>query len=155
MKPNRTFRILLVDDDDIFALLLRESISEHEDLRERFEIDRVSDGDQAVDYLLGDEPAANDERPRPDLILLDQRMPRMDGTAVLKELRASNKTRSIPVCMLSTSNQPKQVSACYAGGANFCIMKPANLEALVSIVGQLLHFVANVVEMPMLADGTA
>lgn len=154
MKKPRIFRLLLVDDDDIFAMLFRESIAEHTELRDSFACDRVSDGEEALEYLRkatsGDDPDAA----RPDIILLDQRMPRMDGTAVLSELRNSDSTRSIPVCMLSTSNQPKQVANCYERGANFCITKPGNLEELIEKLGHFLFFFANVVEVPVVTFAT-
>jgi CheY-like chemotaxis protein len=147
MKPARKLRILLVDDDDIFAMLLSEAIAEHVDLRDHFVIDRVCDGDDAIEYLVNGRSASGGA-PRPDLVLLDQRMPRMDGTAVLREIKGRDETRAIPVCMLSTSNQPKQIEACYAGGANFCITKPANLEDLIQKAGRLLFFVLKVLEIP-------
>ena len=151
MKKPRIFRLLLVDDDDIFAMLFRESIAEHTEFRDSFVIDRVSDGDEALDYLRN---ACAEDQPhsaRPDIILLDQRMPRMDGTAVLSELRSSDSTRSIPVCMLSTSSQPKQVTTCYERGANFCITKPGNLEELIEKLGHFLYFFVNVIEVPLAA----
>jgi CheY-like chemotaxis protein len=136
-----SYRVLLVDDDDIFAMLFKESIAEHPALRTSFEINRVADGDDALNYL-------TDEARHPDLILLDQRMPRMDGIAVLERLKKSESTRSIPICMLSTSNQPKQLEASYARGANFCITKPVELDQLVEKVGQMLFFFAHVMELP-------
>ena len=151
MKKQRIFRLLLVDDDDIFAMLFRESIAEHADLRDSFVCHRVSDGDEALEYLRNACAEDESDAVRPDIILLDQRMPRMDGTAVLTELRKSDSTCSIPVCMLSTSNQPRQVATCYERGANFCITKPGNLEELIEKLGHLLFFFANVVEVPAAA----
>lgn len=141
MTRVKTYRVLLVDDDDIFAMLFRESIAEHAALNSCFEIERVSDGDEALEYL------ADDAR-HPDLILLDQRMPRMDGVAVLERLKSREGTRRIPICMLSTSNQPKLLEASYALGANFCITKPVELDELVEKVGQMLYFFAHVMELP-------
>ena len=146
MNSNGLIHVLLVDDDDIFAMLLQESIAEHKNLDGRFRFERVSDGDQALDYLFGDDD--REPEPYPDLIILDQRMPRMDGTAVLRELRGYEKTRSIPVCMLSTSGQPRLVDACYAAGANFCITKPGNFDELIEKVGHLLFFMVHVLEIP-------
>lgn len=153
MKSPRIYRLLLVDDDDIFAMLFRESIAEHTELCDSFVVDRVSDGDEAIEYLLNGKGSDGTIAVRPDIILLDQRMPRMDGTAVLSQLREADSTRSIPVCMLSTSNQVKQVETCYARGANFCITKPGNLEALVEKLGHFLFFFANVVEVPVATSG--
>ncbi|MDX1561534.1 MAG: response regulator [Gammaproteobacteria bacterium] len=150
MTQQRLLRILLVDDDDVFAMLLKESIAEHEKLREQFTIDRVNDGDIALEYILSNarNGEAGTEAARPDLILLDQRMPRMDGTEVLKKLKAKEETRAIPICMLSTSNQPRHVAACYSSGANFCMTKPSNLDQLIEQVGHLLFFFSNVVAIP-------
>lgn len=153
MTTKRTYRLLLVDDDDIFAMLFRESIAEHAELSESFIIDRVSDGDEALEYLLNGKSNDGAAAQRPDIILLDQRMPRMDGTAVLAKLRDTAEMRAIPVCMLSTSNQPKQVETCYAGGANFCITKPGDLDVLIEKLGHFMYFFANVVEVPLAPVG--
>ena len=143
MTRPRPYRVLLVDDDDIFAMLFNESVAEHPELKDLFAVERVADGDQALEYLGRDGHAE-----RLDLILLDQRMPRMDGVAVLEWMRKDARTRRIPVCMLSTSNQARHVEACYALGANFCITKPIDLEELVEKVGQMLYFFAHVIELP-------
>lgn len=150
MTRPRPYRVLLVDDDDIFTMLFNESVAEHPELKDLFTIDRVADGDQALEYLGLDGNAE-----RLDLILLDQRMPRMDGVSVLEWVRKQASTRRIPVCMLSTSNQARQVEACYALGANFCITKPINLEELVEKVGQMLYFFAHVMELPERPEAVA
>lgn len=140
----RVLQVLLVEDDDIFAMLLGEAVNEHLDLKDCIVMQRLSDGDEVDGYL----QSISDPSDFPDFIILDQRMPRMDGTAVLEQLRQNERTRITPVCMLSTSNQPKLLQASYERGANFCLTKPSNLDELVEKVGQLLFFLVRVMEIP-------
>ena len=146
LRRNRPLRLLLVDDDDVFALLLKESIAEHEQFSSEVAIDRVSDGDQALALLA--ERGSGESGGMPDLVLLDQRMPKMDGTEVLARMRSDESTRCLPVCMFSTSDIGSHVKASYAAGANFCLTKPSRLEDLSEKVGHLLFFVLNVVALP-------
>jgi two-component system, response regulator len=93
------------------------------------------DGEEALDYLLG--RGAFRHRlggPLPRLILLDLRLPRVDGIEVLRALRASPRASAAPVVMLLPSDEPREVAQCYQVGANSCIQKPVDFEAFYRMV---------------------
>jgi two-component system response regulator len=127
--------ILLVEDDpDDEALTLRA-------LRESKisnTVVVVRDGADALDYLLGTGGyAGRNARDLPQLILLDLKLPRVDGLEVLRRLRAAERTRLLPVVILTSSNEEKDVIRSYANGANSYIRKPVDFEQFVEAVRQL------------------
>ena len=127
--------ILLVEDLENDILLVKKAF-ERAGLRNPMYV--VHDGAEAVSYLSGSGKYANrDEHPLPDLILLDLKMPKMDGFEVLQWLRKRSGIRSIPVVVLTTSDAIRDVNRAYELGANSFLVKPfefENLEALVKVV---------------------
>jgi CheY-like chemotaxis protein len=124
--------ILHVEDDPNDVLLL-----EHACRKAAVECDirRVADGDEAVAYLRGVKPFANRaEFPLPRLILLDLKMPRMNGFDVLMWLREQEALRVIPVVVLSSSNHDADLHKAYELGVNSYLMKPVSFDSLVEIV---------------------
>jgi CheY-like chemotaxis protein len=95
----------------------------------------VRDGQEAVDYLLrqGKYAAQADWRP-PELILLDLNLPRLTGQQVLERIRGSEKLRSIPVVVLTTSRREEEVRGVYAAGANTYIQKPQEFKRFVEVL---------------------
>ncbi len=127
--------ILLVEDDpDDEALTLRA-------LRESKISNRVvvvRDGAEALDYLLGTGAhAGRDTHDLPQLVLLDLKLPRVDGLEVLRRLRAAERTRLLPVVILTSSNEEKDIIHGYDNGANSYIRKPVDFEQFVEAVRQL------------------
>ncbi|HSU53969.1 MAG TPA: response regulator [Candidatus Dormibacteraeota bacterium] len=101
----------------------------------------VEDGDDAMDYLRGKGAFCDRNRyPMPQLILLDLKMPRLNGFEVLELLRSEEQFRSIPIIVLSSSNHAADVRRAYALGANSYLMKPVAFEALVEIVRSLNEY---------------
>lgn len=137
-RPARSAReavILLVEDDpgdqEITSRALEES-----DFPNRLHI--VNDGEEALDYLLRREAYADPETsPRPDLVLLDLNMPRLDGKAVLKQIRATKELRRLPVVVLTTSRHEEDIMRTYDLGVNSYIAKPADLDQLSTLVKAL------------------
>lgn len=127
----RKGRILLVEDNpDDEALTLRafKRSSVVNDL------DVVRDGQEALDYLFGDgEP----EGPVPALILLDLKLPKVDGLEVLKRIRADDHTKLIPVVILTSSREETDLIAGYGSGANSYVRKPVDFEEFSESVRQL------------------
>lgn len=117
----KTWHLLLVDDsvDDVELAqrLLRK-------LAPAVLHSVACDGVQALALL----HAPNGERLVPDLILLDLKMPRLDGIDVLRALRANESTQRIPVVMFSSSNERSDVRRCYELGANSYVQKPVNFD---------------------------
>ncbi|MEO5566048.1 MAG: response regulator [Luteimonas sp.] len=96
------------------------------------------DGAEALDYLFAQgEHAGRDPDDLPSIVLLDINLPKVDGREVLQAIRANERTRSIPVVVLTTSAEPFDVDACYALGANSYIQKPVDFERFVWAVKQV------------------
>jgi two-component system, chemotaxis family, response regulator Rcp1 len=116
-------QVLLVDDNPADVVLVREALaagSRHS------VINNVVDGEQALAYLNQSEPFAG--AIRPDLVILDLNLPKKDGRAVLAEVKANAKLRSIPVVIFSTSRSLVEIARSYELGANCYISKPGNLQ---------------------------
>ena len=119
--------ILHVEDDPAHAELLREGFRGH---RLPHEIHHVATGTQALDYLLGRDgyadPAAS---PRPDVVLLDLRLPGMDGLEVLAEMRAHEALAEIPVVVLTTSEADGDRLETYRNRISAYIVKPMGFDS--------------------------
>lgn len=98
----------------------------------------VTDGDAAVDYVGGTEAYADRTRhPRPELILLDLKLPRRSGFEVLSFIRGQQATRHTPVVVLTSSNQQDDIRRSYEHGANSYLVKPIGRDALIEMVRSL------------------
>jgi CheY-like chemotaxis protein len=127
--------ILLVEDNpDDEALTLRA-------LRKnniKNDVHVAHDGVEALDFLFGTgEHAGREISALPELILLDLKLPRMDGLEVLRRLREKDQTRLIPVVVLTTSSEDHDVLNSYDRGANSYIRKPVDFQQFITAVGQL------------------
>lgn len=101
----------------------------------------VNDGQEAIDYLQNKGAFFDKGKsPRPDLILLDINMPKIDGKQVLKAIREDQSIKTIPVIMLTTSDQEKDVIESYQLGVNAYINKPVGITDFVNIIEQLEEF---------------
>ncbi len=145
--------LLLVDDDDSFALIIKEALNLQVGLREGYSLHWVNDGDLALQYVRGEGPYADRTKsPMPDIILLDHRMPRMDGRDVLVELKKDPATSSIPTCLLSTSSQQSLLRDCYQLGATICMEKPMDMDELTRKLEVFLRFWQEVAVLPSSDD---
>jgi two-component system response regulator len=118
--------ILLVEDDDDDADLTLMAFREAEIANP---VVRVSDGVMALDYLFGS--AEGMPTRLPAVILLDLKLPRVDGIEVLKQLRAAPRTRRLPVVVLTSSNEDRDRLAAYDSHANSYVQKPIDYDAFV------------------------
>lgn len=124
--PKQSIRILLVEDDEGHQLLIRENLRAGGIINE---VTVVRDGQEALDYLYRRGPYRDPATsPRPGLILLDIKMPKMDGFAVLEHLKADAQLRLIPILMLTSTEDQVEVNRCYVLGANSYIVKPVCYE---------------------------
>ena len=114
--------LLVIEHDPLEAELLLRTLHE---LTEPDRIGVARDGEEALDWLLG--RGAFRHRlggALPRLVLLELRLPRLDGVEILRTVRASPRTATVPVVVLTSSAEPREVAQCYQAGANSCIRKP-------------------------------
>lgn len=132
----RRFDVLLVEDDQDHAELVRRCLQEH---LPSAGLHHVSDGQQALDYLNRRGGFADQaQSPRPDLVLLDLRLPRVDGLSVLRQVKDTPELRNVPVVVLTTSDAIPDVTAAYRSYVNSYLVKPmdfARFDALVRQIG--------------------
>jgi two-component system response regulator len=128
----RALRILLVEDDDDHVFLIPRALADVEGVDVAIEV--AGDGEQAVERLARSrfEPGG-----RPQLVLLDLKMPRMDGLEVLRQLRADEATRGLPVVVLTSSERPEDREDAVALGASWFLCKPTDGRRLRSEIQQL------------------
>lgn len=133
MDQNRP--ILLVEDNpDDEALTLRAFSKNH--INNPITVAR--DGVEALDYLFGStDGEGRKPGPLPAVVLLDLKLPRVDGLEVLRGIRAHPRTSLLPVVILTTSKEQQDVIAGYSLGANSYIRKPVDFEKFITAVGQL------------------
>jgi CheY-like chemotaxis protein len=137
------FELLIVEDDAGDVMLTREALSGS---RIPHNLQVVGDGEAAVAYLRGEGRYAG--AVRPDLVLLDLNLPRLDGREVLARVKADPDLRSIPIVILTTSSAHEDVARSYDLHANAFVTKPADLEAFNRVVRQVDEFFLTVTELP-------
>ncbi|MFB9236487.1 response regulator [Plantactinospora siamensis] len=136
-------RILIVDDDPGDVLMIEEAL---EDSSINKQIAVVSDGQEAMEFLRreGRHPSAE----RPDMILLDLNMPRMDGRQVLGEVKRDEDLRTIPIVVLTTSSTDTDILSSYTLQANAYVTKPIGLDDFTDVVRRIDEFFGRVVVLP-------
>lgn len=124
--------LLLVADDDPGDCLLIEKAFRKAEIASPLRV--VHDGDDLMDYLKRrGRYTRPEDAPRPSLILLDLNMPKMDGTEFLRRLRDEPDLRGIPVVVLTTSDDERDIASSYALGANAYMVKPAAFDGMVAM----------------------
>ncbi|MEP1551538.1 MAG: response regulator [Paraglaciecola sp.] len=138
--------ILMADDDEDDRLLTKEALDESRVIND---LHCVEDGVELVNYLKRKGKYADASKyPWPGLILLDLNMPRKDGREALKEIKADPNLKSIPVVILTTSQQEEDMVKGYGLGAASYITKPVNFEGLVNLMKALGKYWIEFVELP-------
>jgi CheY-like chemotaxis protein len=135
--------VLLVEDDPGDVLLIQEAF---EDNKVRNRLHCVSDGVDALRFLRREDEFA--DAPRPDLILLDLNLPRMDGREVLAEVKTDEQLQQIPVVVLTTSKLEEDVLRSYKLHANAYVTKPVDFDRFIEVVRQIDEFFVTVVKLP-------
>lgn len=98
----------------------------------------ISDGAEAMDFVEGKGLyAGRDLAIKPKVILLDLKLPKVSGLEILKKIKSQPETKNIPVVVLTSSKEEKDVAECYESGVNSFIVKPVNFENFVEAVGKL------------------
>jgi two-component system response regulator len=137
-------RILIAEDDADHRFL---TIRALRDLRGvDVEIETVADGAEALDYVHGRHPFA--DRQLPHLLLLDIKMPKVDGLAVLREVKNDPQLRMIPAVVLSSSDRPEDIATAYELGSNSFVTKPATASGFREGLRQLGEYWAGLASLP-------
>jgi CheY-like chemotaxis protein len=139
----RPIEILLVEDDPGDVLMTREAL---EDSKVINHLHVVDNGEEAVAFLRQEGDHAGS--PRPDLVLLDLNLPRLDGRDVLAQVKADPDLRRIPVVVLTTSEAEEDVLRSYDLHANAYVTKPVDFEQFAKVIRQVDDFFISVVRLP-------
>ena len=149
MTDGRAIQILLVEDDPAHAEIVRRNLA---DFAVANAITHLADGQLALDYLSQAVPGASDgPHPWPDLILLDLRLPRVDGIEVLQWLKASPTHRRIPIVILTTSSAERDVVAAYDEGAVSYLVKPVDCQQFAALLESFGFYWLNWNQFPQVA----
>jgi two-component system, response regulator len=132
MHKPQAIQILLVEDNDYDAELTLRALKQNHLANL---IHRVADGQEALDYLFPPESSTGlEENGLPKLIFLDLKLPRISGLEVLKKIKSETQTKLIPVVVLSSSTQEKDIIESYGLGVNSYIVKPVEFDKFVEAV---------------------
>jgi len=145
MTPERVtpIEILLVEDSESDIVLTQEVLKEAKVINS---LAVARDGEEALRRVRKEGGHRDD--PRPDLILLDLNLPRKDGREVLRELKEDRELRRIPVVVLTTSAEERDIVAAYDHHVNAYITKPVDIDQFVSVVRSIEDFWLSVVTLP-------
>lgn len=138
-------KILLIEDNPNDVELTLEALAEH-NLANRVVV--LNDGVEAMEYLYCQGQFRNRENENPAVILLDIKMPRMDGIEVLQKIKSDVELKTIPVVMLTSSREEPDLKRCYELGVNAYVVKPVNFKDFFVAVKQLGVFWAVINELP-------
>ncbi len=139
----RVVEILLVEDNDGDIRLTREALKEGR-IRNRLNV--VTDGEQAIAFL--NRQGVYADAPRPDLILLDLNLPRLDGREVLATIKNDPDLKQIPIVVLTSSRSEQDLLRAYDLHANCFITKPVEFEQFIEVVRSIEDFWLTIVVLP-------
>jgi len=141
----RSVHILLVEDSPNDAELAIAALRDH---RVANRIDVARDGEEALDYFYCRGKFSTRANGNPGLVLLDVKMPKIDGIEVLRQIKADSNLKSIPVVMLTSSREERDVAECYLLGVNAYVVKPVDFSQFMGAVKQIGNFWLQVNEPP-------
>lgn len=139
----KTAHILLVEDNEGDILLTKDALEERRFVNK---LSVVKNGKQAIDFVFQVGEFANSERP--DLILLDVNLPLKNGHEVLLRLKSEERTKHIPVIMLTTSSAEKDIELSYKNHANCYITKPVEIDEFLAAIQTIEEFWIQLVRLP-------
>ena len=144
MTDTQHVTIVMVEDDMGHAKLIEKNLRRAGIMNEIVHIDN---GRKAADYLLGRGEHAGKRQAAPMLILLDLNLPELDGFQILEMIKNDSETKLVPVIILTTTDNPREVERCYALGCNVYVTKPVEYEAFAESIRKLGLLLA-VVKVP-------
>lgn len=134
--------IVLAEDDEGHATLIRRNLAR---AGVRNELVHVHDGKEALDYIFRRGEHAGRRLEAPLLLLLDIKMPQVDGIEVLRRVKADERTSKIPIIMLTTTDDPREIDRCYELGCNVYVTKPVEYERFIDAIRRLGLFLEVVI----------
>jgi CheY-like chemotaxis protein len=144
MNEGQSVEILLVEDNPGDIQLTKEALRES---KIHNKLHAVTDGEQAMDFLR--KKGKFHDAVRPDLVLLDLNLPKMDGREVLAEIKADEQLKRIPIVILTTSDAEKDIVQSYNLHANCYIKKPVDFEQFIEVVSNIEDFWFSIVKLPL------
>jgi len=147
MNKHKNTNILLVEDNLGDIKLITEALDE---TNVHPSIHCVRDGVEAMKYLRKQNPF--ERVPTPSIVLLDLNLPRKDGRTVLTEIKSDPSLATTPVIILSGSDAPQDISACYALHANCYIVKPRDLFGMNETINKIVDFWLQEVKLPLISN---
>lgn len=144
-RASKLGRILLAEDDPRDVELTLEALGQHRLVNK---VDVVHDGEQALDYLFRRGHWHRRSGGNPVLLLLDLKMPKVDGLEVLRQVKSDPALQVVPTVVLTSSRQESDVTASYNLGTNAYVVKPINFQEFVQAVAELGAFWALLNEPP-------
>lgn len=140
--PMKPLQVLLIEDNPGDAELTRQSLAAS---KLAIELTVLDDGEKALEYLRKAPPYRKAERP--DLLLLDLNLPKLSGSEVLRAIKSDKNLKSLPVIVLTSSEEETEISRCYDEGANCYIVKPVDFNSFMNVVGLIETFWFSVVKL--------
>ncbi len=140
----KNISIVIAEDDDGHAFLIKRSLQKAGIINP---IIHFKNGEEVLDYFLSDDSPYKKNKEESYIILLDIKMPRADGIEVLGKLKTNPSTKRIPVIMITTTDNPREIETCHALGCSSYIVKPIDYQAFIKIVAQL-GYKMKIIEAP-------
>jgi two-component system response regulator len=145
MKEHEAVEILLVEDSDADAEMIVRSLRKGNLVNQVF---RVRDGVEALEFIFREGEYKERRGGNPKLILLDVKMPRLGGIDVLRKLKSEESTKVIPIVMLTSSAEDRDIQESYHLGVNSYLVKPVNFSEFTNVVAQVGLYWAVMNRMP-------
>lgn len=134
-------KVMIIEDNDADIDLIKYAFKKND---YRSELIVIKDGEEALDYLLNQ--CKLDEDKKPDLIILDINIPRVNGLEVLKRVKKDEEMSVIPVTILSTSCSDADVVKAYKDHVNAYLVKPTDIEEFIDVIDQLVKFMTRIIK---------
>ncbi len=144
MEVKKKLNIIIAEDDEGHALLMKRNLTRSGVINP---IIHFKDGEEVLNFFYTDDSPYNKNQGESYILLLDIKMPRIDGIEVLEKLKKDPVLRKIPIIMITTTNTPREIELCHSLGCNSYIVKPIDYEKFISIVRRL-GYLLEIIEIP-------
>jgi CheY-like chemotaxis protein len=145
------FTILITDDDEGHVILVQDNLRASGIANPMF---TFGDGQELMDFLQGVHPQHRFDGGASYLLLLDIRMPRMDGVEALRRIKSDTRLKKLPVIMLTTTDDPREVDRCHELGCNCYLTKPVDYSQFAETINRLGLFIS-LMKLPRVIEGSA